>query len=546
MKAENPVAIVILHTLSGRKWLALSLLIAGSVIMALLPPLVLEAIINRLAESRSVPFLLIIGYFLLLVSAGLLESGREILLSVLGQKVTHALRSRMCAKLCRLPAQAYVDQSPGETVSYFVSDADTVEALFSSGIVSMLVDACRIVCIFAIVAVKNPGLALLLAAVLPAIYLFTHHIRSRTLHAQLENRAAVAQTSGHIPETIRCIRTIHTLGKEEYQCRRYDEFLRRSYRAIAQTNFYDAVYSPVILVVNALIVAVIMLLSAAGNPGINSFFGMSVGTAVAAMNYISQIFSPIEGLGMEIQTIQSAMAGVRRINDFLLQSERPEYPDESAPENTASVAVELQHVRFGYIPDHPVLQDLSLTVPSGEQATLFGRTGSGKSTIFKLLLGLYRPQAGRVLIYGADAATLSDSTRRRLIGYVAQSFHAVAGTVLDQITLFDRLITMDDARSAAQTVGLDSHILSLPHGYLTPYAPELFSQGQQQLLAIARAIASGPCLLLLDEITANLDARTEQVVLSALKNAVKGRTVLSISHRLYTDTGGRQIQIGRT
>ena len=194
------------------------------------------------------------------------------------------------------------------------------------------------------------------------------------------------------------------------------------------------------------------------------------------------------------------------------------------------------NVTFGY-EEHVVLDNVSFAIGKGEQVTLSGRTGAGKSTIFKLLLGLYDPQSGSVLINGIPAAMIKDSRRRRMFGYVEQSFHMVPGTVKEQITLFDKSITDDAVKAAARLAGLDDTIMKLGNGYDTVCTPELFSQGQWQLLSIARAAAAEPELLLLDEITANLDAETEKTVLQALKNVSKDRTVLSISHRTMAETG---------
>ena len=306
-----------------------------------------------------------------------------------------------------------------------------------------------------------------------------------------------------------------------------------------RTNFYDAIYSPVVLLLNAVVVGIVMLLSASGNARILSLFGMSVGTSVAVINYISRIFAPIESLGMEIQTIQSAMAGVRRIDAFLAQPERAMENGETA----ACGDVVLSHVTFGY-GEAPVLRDFSMTIKQGEQITLVGRTGAGKSTVFKLLLGLYPPQAGTVTIGGVDALAISDRTRRSCIGCVEQHFSRMPGTVLDQITPGDPQITEEMAKHAARLAGIDAAVQALPEGYHTVCTEGLFSQGEWQLLSIARAAAANPAVLLLDEITANLDAETEQRVLAALRRACEGRTVLSVSHRIYENLGGRTIEIG--
>ena len=515
------------------------LCVAASVGASLIPPLLLAKIIDRLTVGISLTFAAVLLYFGSLVLESLLSSVQETLLVLFGQKMTHALRSEMSHKLTRLPASTLVSQKPGEVAARFSGDVDTVEALFTSGIISMVADACRIISIFAVIAVKNTGLALVLLVVLPFFAIFTRHIQKKMLSAQLENRRAVAAVSGQVPETLHNIRTIRALGMESYMERRYDERIGESYAAVEKTNFYDAIYSPVVLLLNAAVVGIVMLLSASGNAKVLTLFGMSVGTSVAVINYISRIFAPIESLGMEIQTIQSAMAGVKRIDAFLAEEERT-IPEER--ENEARGDVVLSHVTFGYS-DKLVLNDFSMEVKEGEQITLVGRTGAGKSTIFKLLLGLYKPESGKITIGGVDVSDITDSERRACIGCVEQHFSRVPGNVLDQITLSDPSITEEMAQNAAKLAGIDETIRSFPEGYAAVCTNGMFSQGEWQLLSIARAAAADPAVLLLDEITANLDAETEARVLEALRRASAGRTVLSISHRIYENLGGRTIEI---
>lgn len=515
------------------------LCVAASVAASLLPPLLLARVIDRLTAGLPLPFLAVLLYFGSLALEGVLTSTQESLLVLFGQRMTHALRSEMSRKLSRLPAGTLAEQNPGEVAARFSGDVDTVEALFTSGIISMAADACRIVSIMGVIAVKNTGLALILLLVLPLFAVFTRYVQKRMLAAQLDNRRAVAAVSGQVPETLHNIRTIRALGLEDYMERRYDRCIGDSYAAMERTNFYDAVYSPVVLLLNAAVVGIVMLLSASGNAQLLTLFGMSVGTSVAVINYISRIFAPIESLGMEIQTIQSAMAGVRRIDAFLDQPERTIPP---ARREAARGDVEFAHVTFGYGERH-VLKDFSMTVKQGEQVTLVGRTGAGKSTVFKLLLGLYQPEAGTVTIGGVKVGDITDRERRTCIGCVEQHFSRVPGTVLEQITLGDPQITGEMARAAAALAGIDAAIRALPEGYDTVCTEGIFSQGEWQLLSIARAAAADPAVLLLDEITANLDAETEARVLEALRRASAGRTVLSVSHRVYENLGGRTIEI---
>lgn len=536
--------------------IALVITVVGAVVTALVPPLILEKIVDGLTAGNSMPIVQAFSYFGVVALAGLLESTRESLLIVFGQKLTHGLRSQMCEKLSLLSADTLSKMDAGTIASRFVGDVDTLETLFTSGIISMFADACTMIGIYAVLWQKNRGLAITLLAILPLIALFTRYVQKKMLAAQMDSRKAAARTSGLVPETIHCIRMIHVFGKEGFMRKRYDRTLQEGYAAMERTNFYDALYSPVILITDALVTGVVMLLSASSGPEVRMFFGMSVGTAVAVISYISRIFSPIESIGMEIQTIQEALADAKRVGEFLELPTRLETSGEagekvmtelgkaSAGTDSPVACISLEDVSFGYEEEKMVLEHLSFEIKTGEQVTMTGRTGAGKSTIFKLLLGLYRPQKGCVKIYGQDAYLLPDSIRRRLFGCVEQSFKRVPGTVLEQITLSDPMISREDAVEAAKLAGLHEVIAGMEQGYDTPCTDALFSQGQWQLLSIARAVAAKPSILLLDEITANLDVGTEQEVLYALRRAGENRTVVSISHRLYEKMGGRELVIG--
>ena len=515
MTRKKQVRTVIFDTVKKQKGLSLGIVSAviGAVVFALIPPLILADIVDSITAGTDAAFARILLYFAMLALTGFTESARESLLVVFGQKITHALRSSLMDKFTHLTADNMTKQEPGTLVSRFVGDVDTVETLFSSGIISMFADACRIISILVVIWFRNCGLAIVLLVLLPFLFCFTRHVQKNILAAQIENRKAVGRASGHVPETLHNIRTIHCLGKEKYMEKRYDRRIGESYAAVEKTNFHDAIYSPVVLGINAAVVGIVMLLSASGNAQLLTLFGMSVGTSVAVISYISRIFAPIESLGMEIQSIQSAMAGVKHIDAFLAQPERTVPPEG---EKVARGDVALSHVTFGY-GEKPVLEDFSLTVKQGEQVTLVGRTGAGKSTVFRLLLGLYPPQSGTVTIGGVDVAAIPDGQRSPCIRCVEQHFARVPGTVLEQITLNDPQITGEMARNAAKLAGIDDAIQALQEGYDTVCTDGMFPQGEWQLLSIARAAAADPAVLLLDEITANLDAETEEQMLEALR-----------------------------
>ena len=538
MKNRKSVSSIIWRTIKKKSFLSAGIVfaVAASVVTALLPPLILGKVIDMITAGQEPALILILSYFGLTALTGFSESFREGLLTVFGQKITHALRSSLMDKYTHLTADSLTGQEPGAVVSRFVGDVDVVEKLFTSGIISMFADAFRIISILVVIWVKNRGLAIVLAVILPFLFWFTRRVQKSMLAAKVENRRAVGRASGCVPETLHNIRTIHCLQKEKYMTERYDRYIGESYRAVERSNFCDAIYSPVILILNAVVVAVVMLLSASGNAQVLTLFGMSAGTAVAVINYISQIFGPVESLGMEIQTIQSAIAGVHRINEFLGLEEKEELLRQEKQQDKDEIIAEFQHVTFGYR-EQDILQDFSFQIRKGEQITLAGRTGAGKSTIFKLLLGLYEPKKGSVLIKGRRAGTVEEKEKRKLFGYVEQTFHQVPGTVRDQITLFDPAITPEMAEEAARLAGLHETVMALEKDYDTPCMDGIFSEGQWQLLSIARAVAARPKLLLLDEITANLDAQTEKEVLQALQRAADGRTVISISHRVNARMG---------
>ena len=504
--------------------------ILSAIVFSLFPPLVLEKIVNTLAEGKQVLFSMGIGYFLIVAAAGLMDAVKESLITTFGQKVTHELCSEMSEKLKRLPAAYFIEREPGVTASRFVNDVNTVDQLFTSGIISMAADLCKLLSILIIIFTKSTGLGLILVVVTPLLFWMTRIFQKRMLKAQMENRIAVGKTNQQIPETIKNMRTIRILQQENYMLHRYGTNIEQSFRAQERSNFYDAIYSPIIVSVSAMLIG-IMMAASAQNGTVQVFFGMSAGTAAAVIAYVGSFFDPLESLGMEIQNVQSAVAGVQRINEFLRESEQK---SDQRQIDTKNVAIQLSDVCFRYQEGDPeIFQHFHCTVTEGETVVLSGRTGAGKSTLVKLIAGLYQPQQGTVRVFGKAPDAIPENEKRRWFGYVEQQFHLVPVSVADQVSLTDPQVSETQIRQALDLVGLGEMIDSLPDGIHTPCTETLFSQGQFQLLSIARAVVLNPRILLLDEITANLDSRTEEVVLSALRAVSRNRTVISVSHRLY-------------
>lgn len=516
--------------------------VIASIILEVVPPLILGRAVDELTENRAVSLLLAAAYFLFLALSGLADAFREAMIVVSGEGIMHSLRTAMMEKLQRLPASYFTEHEAGKIASIQVNDVDAIEDMFSSGIVSMFTDLGTVMSILIVVFTRSRGLGILLLIALPLLSAFTFYVQKRMLAAHTANRKATEEAGGILPETLHIIRSLHVFHAESFAEERYGRAVKKSFKAIEKTNFYDAVYSPVIMTASAAVIGIMMSLS--GQSGaFRSWFGMSVGTAVALIAYVNSIFTPLSSIGMEIQTIQSAAAGWRRVQEFLDGKERPLPHDEPIPDKGTDGEVVVQNVCFSYDGVHPVLDHFSLTVKPGEFVTLTGRTGAGKSTLFKLLLGLYAPDQGSILIDNTAPADLPDSSRRSVIACVEQKVVPVPGTIRAQVTLGNPDFADADVRRALSLTGILETVDALPDGLDTPYRDSLFSQGQKQLLMISRAVVSNPKILLLDEITAGLDSATEKMVTDALIRASEGRTVLSISHRLSQMMPGRIYQL---
>lgn len=507
--------------------LALIVFAAGT---ALVPPMLLGRFIDALGGGQFV-ILLGIGYFAASALAGLFESGQDAMIVAVGQRMMHALRSRMAAKLPKLPAAYFDRHEAGGTAALFLKDVDAIDVLFTDGILSLFANSLRIVAILAAILWTSRGLFVLLCVALPVLFLFTHLVQRRVLAAQSANRSAVARIVACIPETLASFRMIRGFGIEPWMERRYGAMLDDGYHAMDRTNFYDSVYSPIIKSAGAAVVAVMMVLAAGAGP--RGFFALSVGDAVAMTAYVLAVFEPLEALGMEIQTIQAAAAALGRIRAFLGEQELPQAQShEGTKTSVADVpCIEFRDVTFGYEAEKPVLSHLSFSVHPGEHVVLRGRTGAGKTTILRLVAGLYTPQSGEVLVGGKRAADVLPRERRHLYGIAGQAFSPIPGTVRDQLTLGESDVTDAMIERALETAGIAGAVHALPQGLSTPMEAAGLSEGERHLLGFARAIVYDPCILLLDECTAHLDSGTEAMLLAAIRRMAEGRAMLSIAHR---------------
>lgn len=509
--------------------------ICGVVVASLIPPQILKYIVdhNLVPKSSDKLLVLAVAYIGVLLFIGIFDFAKEAILTVLGQKITKEIRVEMMEKLERVNARFFSTNGSGIVVSRFTNDVDTINSLFTSGIIGMMVDCFKIIGIVISIWIFSAKLGMVILLLLPAIYAITRLFQKRMLKAQLENRILIGRVNNHISESLKNAQMIKSYSKEDYMEKNYTKYLLDNYKTVEKVNFYDSVFSPIIQLTRAVVIGFIVVLS---SKQLN-YLGISLGMIAASIELISSLFAPIENLGMELQNIQQAVSGIRRVDDFYSEPEdgfkKNELKTEDIIPIREDVRLSFNDITFQYEEGTDVLQNINLNLKPNEKVTFVGRTGVGKSTLFKLIMGLLKPSKGSITINGVDVYEIPNSEKRKIFGYVGQGFHIIKGTVADQISLQDESITRKQIENALDFVGLTDYISALEKGIDTKVISDtLFSQGQKQLLAIARAIVTNPPILLLDEITANLDSITEEKIVSVLQKASDAHTILSISHRL--------------
>jgi ATP-binding cassette subfamily B protein len=472
------------------------------------------------------------------------------LTGLVAQRTLRDLRVRLFAHLQRLPL-SYYDRTPlGDAISRCTADVDTVDTLFTTGISRLLTRMVQLLTALAAMVILSPSLALFALLLIPPLALVTRFFQVRIRDAERDRRRVIGALNIHLQELLSGIEVVRAFGREHDFMARFRLALSHTLDAYRRALSYNVFYTPLLTVLVAGGVAFLLWV---GTGGLGLTLSISIGTLVAFILLFQRFFEPIRNLGEDWQTVQSASSGIERIVQVLeipaghTPSPKPISPLKvtNTPPPGNNAVVELRDVSFGYLPGRPVLHGITLTVQPGEQLALVGRTGAGKSSAIHLLCGLYARWSGQLCVAGTDPCALSDAERRHVVGVVPQTVQLFGGTVWENLTLRDASAPRESVEQAARIAGVDRFVSTLPDGYNTRLSGTgggkgiQLSEGQQQLLSLARALVWDPALLLLDEATAAVDNVSESEFRTALRTALRGdagrqRAVITVAHRLST------------
>ncbi|MGH7510202.1 MAG: ABC transporter ATP-binding protein [Gemmatimonadales bacterium] len=535
--------LVYLRPYRGFTALAVLLLLAGAC-LALVGPALTQRALDVAIPNRDMGLL---GTLAALFLAALLldfvvEYGQTLLTTYIGQLVMYDLRMQIFGHLQRLSV-SYFDRNPvGRLMTRVTSDVETLNELFSSGVVTVFGDVFTLVAIMTMMLWIDWRLALVTFSVIPLVWLTARIFRRRVREAFRDIRVRLARLNAYLQERLSGMRVVQLFGREADSAARFAALNRDHLEAHRRSITIYAVFFPVVEILTAVAMALLLYYG-----GLRALGGtLTVGVLAAFIQLTRRFFQPLQDLSEKFNLLQSAMASSERVFSLLDQPVTVLEPARPAPlPRPVRGEVRFEEVWFRYSADGPwVLRDVSFTASPGQTVALVGHTGAGKSTIVNLLLRFYDPDQGRILLDGVDLRELSTSDLRSQIGFVQQDLFLFAGDIQHNLTL-DAPIEPEAARQAARRVGADRFIERLPDGYdhrLGERGRSL-SVGERQLLSFARALALDPTILVLDEATSSVDAQAEGQIQRAIAELMAGRTSLVVAHRLSTILHAHEILV---
>jgi len=509
----------------------------------LLQPYLLKLAIDGPITNRNLSGLdvLVLLYVGTIVAELTLRYLQVYITELAGQNVVLDLRAAVFGHLQALSSSFYDRNPVGRLMTRVTTDVEAINEFFSMEVATVFIDVAKLVSILAILLVMAPSLALITLAVVPVLFAVSLFFRKRLRDAYRAIRTRISRINAYLQENISGIAIIHLFRREPRNEAEFDSLNRDHRNADLGSVLYDSLLSAVVELVGS--VSVALLIWYGGGEILRG--ALTFGTLVAFLKYVNQFFLPIQDLSAKYATMQSAMASSERI--FALLDTPVEIVDHPAPlpPPPSRGRIDFEGVRFSYVPEEEVLKGIDFSVAPGETVAIVGATGSGKSTVIRLLIRLYDVTSGRVLLDGRDVREYELSELRRRTGLVLQDPYIFAGTIARNLTLGDPRVDLERARLAARAVGADAFIEALPGGYdfeVRERGSNL-STGQKQLLSFARCLARDPAVLVLDEATSSVDPETERRLQQAVATLTRGRTSLIVAHRLATVLGADRILV---
>ena len=530
------------------KWMILAalLLTFTSNLLALLGPILSGLAIDYIGtEPGQANFPMVFYYCGLMLVFYIVSSGLSYVLSVLmvrlSQKVVYQMRKDLFDKLVELPVRFFDSHQTGDIISRISYDIDTVNASLSNDLLQIATSVITVVGSLVMMLFISPILVLVFAVTIPVSILFTRYMTTRVRPLFRKRSAKLGELNGFVEEIISGQKTTKAYHQEETMIGRFDVKNGDAVQAYYEADYYGSMIGPSVNFINNLSLALISVFGAllylAGN--------LTPGNLSSFVLYSRKFSGPINEMANIISELQSACAAAERV--FRLIDEEPEPADApgafTLPETAGDVRME--HIRFGYDPEKIIIHDLNLHAKPGSLVAIVGPTGAGKTTIINLLMRFYDPQEGRILMDGHDSRNITRKSLRAAYTMVLQDTWLFNGTIYENIAFSRPEATREEVEEAAKAARIHRYITQLPDGYDTIVSDNgmNISQGQKQMLTIARAMLSDAKMLILDEATSNVDTRTEQQIQAAMRNLMKDKTCFVIAHRLSTIQNADEILV---
>jgi ATP-binding cassette subfamily B multidrug efflux pump len=499
------------------------LIIACDIAVTFLPPIMLKYIVDTVVANGDKHALLVWGvyYALAFLGLGLFEFLKSVVLIKISQGICKELRVSLLARVHDMNYEALSAYDVGTLESYFNNDVNSINNLVSEGVISMLIDIFKMIGAIVSIFFFSVNIGYVVLAISPFLAAFIYYVRKRMYKAQLKSKALEADVNQQVLENIDNVESIQTYDAFNYINSKYEETLSDHFDAQTVSMFYDSIFSPIMMIIRYSLIAIIIIISVE-NP---AAFGISIGTFLSLSDLLSDLFSPLENIGMEIQTLQSSTASIHRVNDFMKERPGEKKTFDSKDISVDNCGLTFTNVSYSYDKKRQVLSDFNLDIKDGERLTLKGESGVGKSTIFKLAYGLLSPDKGRVVLNGQDTSLLNETNRKKLFGIVYQDAFFSGGTIKEEVTLGDTSYSDSQVSTVLRLVGLNRiQDINIPLKEID------YSSGELALFNIARVILRNPPVIFLDEMNAKIDPETASAIIDILNKYAKGHMILSISH----------------